>query len=205
MKTIDRIVEYVKRDGSATAKQLADLLEITTMGARLHLQALEEEGILQAFDVKAKVGRPSRHWALTQKGHQQFADRHADLAVQLLDAMEATVSREQLQAIIDVRHQANLKRYQNALLGCDSLEQKLQAITTLREQEGYMATLQADNDSYLLLEHHCPICRAAERQPLLCQSEIQLFKTLLGDDYLVERTAHIIAGERRCAYRISHR
>ena len=35
--------------------------------------------------VKVKVGRPARHWSLTQKGHEQFADRHGELTIQFID------------------------------------------------------------------------------------------------------------------------
>ncbi|MDW2144397.1 winged helix-turn-helix transcriptional regulator, partial [Vibrio sp. 1833] len=42
MKTVDRILQIVKRDGSVTAKQLSSELGMTTMGARQHLQGLED-------------------------------------------------------------------------------------------------------------------------------------------------------------------
>ncbi|EVU10668.1 deoR-like helix-turn-helix domain protein, partial [Vibrio parahaemolyticus V-223/04] len=61
MKTVDRILQIVKRDGSVTAKQLSSELGMTTMGARQHLQGLEDDGILSIHDVKVKVGRPTRH------------------------------------------------------------------------------------------------------------------------------------------------
>lgn len=57
MKTVDRILQIVKRDGSVTAKQLSSELGMTTMGARQHLQGLEDDGILSIHDVKVKVGR----------------------------------------------------------------------------------------------------------------------------------------------------
>ncbi|CSA19541.1 transcriptional regulator [Vibrio cholerae] len=41
MKTVDRILHTIKREGTVTAKQLAEDLGITTMGARQHLQSLE--------------------------------------------------------------------------------------------------------------------------------------------------------------------
>ncbi|MFM2651716.1 transcriptional regulator, partial [Vibrio alginolyticus] len=49
---------------------------------------------------------------------------------------------------------------------------------------------------------HCPICKAATRCPSLCQSELSVFQSLLGYDTKVERTEHIISGQRRCVYRI---
>ncbi len=57
--------------------------------------------------------------------------------------------------------------------------------------------------SFLLIENHCPILRgrrAACRG--LCREELILFSSVLGDDVGVERTDHILAGARHCAYRI---
>jgi predicted ArsR family transcriptional regulator len=61
MKTADKILHTLKREGAVTAKQLADRFEITTMGARQHLQSLEEDGLIHFYDVKVKVGRPTGH------------------------------------------------------------------------------------------------------------------------------------------------
>ncbi len=47
MKTADRILQKLKREGSLTAKKLSEDLDMTSMGARQHLQALEENGLLE--------------------------------------------------------------------------------------------------------------------------------------------------------------
>ena len=61
-----------------------------------------------------------------------------------------------------------------------------------------------DSDGALvLIEHHCPICVAASACQNLCRSELQLFRAVLGDDVEVERTQHLLAGDRRCAYRVT--
>jgi predicted ArsR family transcriptional regulator len=39
----------------------------------------------------------------------------------------------------------------------------------------------------------------------LCTSELELFRAALGDDVEVERTQHLMAGDVRCAYRVSAR
>ena len=36
-----------------------------------------------------------------------------------------------------------------------------------------------------------------------CRAELALFQAALGDGVSVERTDHILAGARRCAYRIT--
>ncbi|UTV27924.1 helix-turn-helix transcriptional regulator [Photobacterium atrarenae] len=202
MKTIDKILNRMKRDGPVTAKMLADELSLTTMGVRQHLQGLEEEGLVDFQDIKAKVGRPTRHWNLTGKGHRRFTDRHGELIIQMLDSVEEIFGTDGLSQVVERRENQTFEQYQQAMATSADLREKLEILTTLREQEGYMAELHQDGDSFVLVENHCPICHAAKRCPSLCKSELAVFQRLLGAEYQVERNEHIIAGERRCAYRI---
>ncbi len=203
MKTTDRILESIKRNGAVTAKQLSEEFGMTSMGARQHLQALEEDGLLQFEDIKAKVGRPNRHWSLTQKGHDQFSDRHRDLTIQVIDAVEHLFGQEGLAKVALERENSVYQSYRTAMQDCLTLPSKLQKLVELRSAEGYMAELQETPSGFLFIENHCPICKAATRCRSLCQSELNVFQRLIGDDYLVSRTEHIVEGERRCVYRIT--
>jgi len=66
-----------------------------------------------------------------------------------------------------------------------------------------MAEWRKDGDAFLLLEHHCPICAAATACQGFCRSELEIFRDALGRDAVVERVEHLLAGARRCAYRIT--
>ena len=57
--------------------------------------------------------------------------------------------------------------------------------------------------AWLLVEDHCPICAAAAICQGLCRSELEIFARCLGRDVQVERVEHVLAGGRRCAYRVS--
>ncbi len=76
----------------------------------------------------------------------------------------------------------------------------------MRTEEGYLAEVVDDPDGkgVLLVEHHCPICTAATACAGLCTSELDLFRDVLGASVKVERTQHLLSGDRRCAYRITH-
>ena len=203
MKTTDRILESIKRNGAVTAKQLSEEFGMTSMGARQHLQALEEDGLLQFEDIKAKVGRPNRHWSLTQKGHDQFSDRHRDLTIQVIDAVEHLFGQEGLEKVALERENSVYLSYQAAMADCIDLHSKLTKLVELRTVEGYMAELQQTESGFLFIENHCPICKAATRCRSLCQSELNVFQKLLGNDNVVSRTEHIVEGERRCVYEIT--
>ncbi|NVJ58680.1 MAG: transcriptional regulator [Vibrionaceae bacterium] len=203
MKSAEKILETIKRDGSVTAKQLADKLGMTTMGARQHLQALEHEGLVSFSDLKVKIGRPTRHWALTAKGHSQFSDRHSDLTIHVIEAVENLFGVEGLQKIAEEREEKTYQLYVSELEKCSTLEQKLSRLVELRQQEGYMAELEEKSEQFFLIENHCPICKAAKHCPSLCQSELNIFQRLLGEQCLVTRREHIVSGERRCVYQIA--
>ena len=60
----------------------------------------------------------------------------------------------------------------------------------------------ADGHGFLLIENHCPICRAAVACTGLCRQELEVFRAALGRGIVIKRTDHILAGARRCAYSI---
>ena len=67
-----------------------------------------------------------------------------------------------------------------------------------------MAEWRRDDDgSLVLVENHCPICAAAAKCQNLCRSELAIFRDVLGEAAEVERTDHVLAGARRCAYRVT--
>ncbi len=203
MKTSDKIIDKIKREGAITAKQIAESFGITSMGARQHLQGLEDDGVVQYYDQKVKVGRPTRHWTLTEKGHQQFSDRHGELAIQMIDAVEELFGEEGLAKVANQREAQTLNRYLPTFSEIHNLEQRVAELVKLRSNEGYMAEYQPSDNGFLLIENHCPICKAATRCEALCQSELNIFQALLGEDVTVSRTEHIVQSQRRCCYQIT--
>ena len=202
MKTHDKIIQLLKTEGPLTAKILAGKLNLTTMGVRQHVQALEETGELVFKDEKAARGRPTRYWSLTEKSNRRFADRHDDLTVQLLDSVIALFGDDGLEKMISHRESTAMSHYRLALADRYGVEEKLQTLAALRTKEGYMATIEESEGVYWLMENHCPICAAATKCLNFCRSELELFQTLMDDIAIVSREEHIIEGARRCAYKV---
>ncbi|MDO6684324.1 MULTISPECIES: helix-turn-helix transcriptional regulator [unclassified Agarivorans] len=202
MKTTDNILYRIKSQGGQTVKMLAEQLAITSMGVRQHLQSLEKEGLIEHFDQKVKVGRPTRFWQLTDKGHGRFPDCHSDLSVQLLGAVQQVFGDAGMEQLISHREQQSFSAYQQALAGHTDIADKLERLSAKRSQEGYMASWQKDQQDYYFIEDHCPICVAATECQGLCRSELEMLQKLFAECQ-VERTEHIVAGSRRCAYKLS--
>ncbi|WP_374582823.1 helix-turn-helix transcriptional regulator [Pseudoduganella sp.] len=203
MNTADQILFLLKTRGPRTAQQLADLLELTSMGARRHLEAAEAAGLVRFEDVAEKVGRPSRRWLLTEAGHARFPDRHADLTLQLITQVRSLFGEEGMDKLIAAREKSTEAAYRDAIGNEPGLAQRVEALALARDAEGYMAQVeQAEDGSLLLVENHCPICAAARECQNFCRSELEVFQRVLGPGASVERAEHLLSGARRCAYRI---
>ena len=81
---------------------------------------------------------------------------------------------------------------------------KIARLAELRNSDGYLAEWDKDDEGFILIENHCPICAAAQRCADICDAEMNTFKEIFGDNVSVERIDHIIAGARRCAYKIKN-
>ena len=204
MNTSDHILFLLKTRGASTAQQLAEHLQLTSMGVRRHLELAQERGFLLTEDRADKVGRPARYWLLSDAGHARFPDRHSDLTVQLIAQVRTLFGEAGLNKLINAREKLSEASYNARMAGSKALSQKLAKLVEARDAEGYMAQMEKQADgSFLLIENHCPICAAATECQGFCKSELDVFRRTLGPGSSVERVEHVLAGARRCVYRIA--
>lgn len=199
----DRFLVLLKMHGPQTAADLGKAAGVTGEAARQQLTRLAEEGLLLATAEPRGVGRPVQIWSLTESGNARFPDAHAELAAQLIQAMRCQIGEEALDRVIDARAAESKAAYTKALDGSGSLGERVARLAAARTKEGYMAESWKEGKAHILVENHCPICVAATACQGFCRAELQTFQDVLGPGVSVERTEHIVGGDRRCAYRIS--
>ncbi len=201
------VLDYLKRNGPSEAAIVAKELGVTPMAVRQHLYALEDEGLVSfmAAPKDGARGRPSKLWQVEQSANSFFADAHADLSVELIANIKDVFGEQGLETLIAKRTKHQIAEYRAALASASSLKEKVKRLARLRTAAGYMADAKTDGDSFLLVENHCPICRAAAACTGLCRQELEVFRAALGPEAAVERTDHILAGARRCAYKVRPR
>ena len=203
-QTADAILHHLKTHGPQAAKALASRLGMTAEGVRQHLAKLRDAGLVAHRDEPEGVGRPKRYWRLSESGHGRFPDGHSQLMLDMVTAVRDEFGDAGLDRLIAARETQMLEGYVERLRGHDGLDSRVSALAALRAEEGYMAEARADGDGgFLLIENHCPICAAAAACQGFCRSELEIFRRVLGPGVRVERDEHLLAGARRCAYRIS--
>lgn len=214
-RTRHSLLERLKWHGAQDAGALAEALGVSAMAVRQHLYALASEGLVTFEERSGKVGRPTKLWRLTSAADRFFPDGHAELVLSLLAALREALGEDGLDRLLAARTAEQVAAYGGRVKASDPLRTRLEALARIRGEEGYMAAVEPIEPAestgdvaggvgggFLLVENHCPVCAAARACQGLCAAELEVFRRVLGPDVTVERTDHILAGARRCAYRV---
>ena len=202
--TPERILLRLKTRGPAATAELARELGMSAEAARQQLQKLAADGLIagRQADTAARAGRPRQDWELSATGHARFPDTHAQLTVQLLGSIRQLFGEPGLDKLINQREDDMRAQYLRLCADLPTLPKKLEKLADIRSAEGYMARVEKEGKDWLLIEDHCPICAAAMTCQGFCRSELQLFGEVLGSEAGITREEHLLAGARRCVYRI---
>ena len=199
----DRILFFLKSQGSASTARLAQLLQTSAEAARQQVQKLVAAGWIEGQQETASgVGRPRQNWVLTEAGNRRFPDAHAQLTAQLLGSVRQIFGADGLDRLIGQREAEARVVYRQTCTG-KTLPKRLEQLAAIRSAEGYMARIERDGQDWMLIEDHCPICVAARTCEGFCRSELQIFQDIVGPEAVVTREQHLLAGATRCAYRIA--
>jgi predicted ArsR family transcriptional regulator len=201
-KTRRAIVKLLKSEGALDSARLAERLRLTPMAVRQHLYALQREKLVTAEERPVPRGRPAKHWQLTSEADRLFPDAYAELSLALIGAVGKTFGSSGLKRVLEARGAMQRADYGARIPAPAPLDVKLHELARVRTEEGYMAEVAREGDGFLFIERHCPICAAANACQGFCSTELDLFRAVLGAGVAIERTEHIIAGDRRCVYRV---
>jgi predicted ArsR family transcriptional regulator len=198
------IVKLLKTEGALDSGQLAKRLHLTPMAVRQHLYGLQREKLVTSEERRVPIGRPAKHWRLTRQADGLFPDAYAELNVALIEAVGNAFGPRGLQRVLESREAKQRTDLARRVVRSAPLKARLLQLARVRTEEGYMAEVRPDGrGGFLFIENHCPICAAATVCQGFCTTELDLFRTVLGPDALVERTEHIVSGDRRCVYTVT--
>ena len=202
--TAERILFLLKTRGPLKTADLGPMLNITPEAARQQIQKLVETGMIVGCLIPpVGAGRPSQKWILTDAAQARFPNTHAQLTAQLIVSIKLIYGSEGIDKVVETMELANTREYIAACEQGRNLEEKVRLLVDIRDTAGYMASMEAEGDNWLIIENHCPICVAAQQCQGFCRAELQVFQAAIGDAGQVERIEHMITGNRRCVYRVT--
>ncbi len=207
--TRKRILYTLLKRQRCTINELAEAVGITPISVRHHISKLEAEGLVTSDEERHGVGRPRRQYYLTESGLEQFPSQYVRLTTQLLRQLKATLPAPMVSKIFTEMARNMAKDYANqGDAEAMSLEDRLQFITTLLNQEGFVVTWEQENDYYILKESVCPYFRIGKDHPEVCVLDRTFIASLL--EIPPEKIKHehcILNGDKQCRFiipKLSH-
>ena len=201
------VLHAVRHIGDATVDEVAEYLGITVSGARQHLSALSDDGLVATTETSRGTrirGRPRLTYHATELADAVFPKAYAALTNELLGYL-AEESTETIDRLFARRRDERINNALTRLATRRSLGAKVEELARILDEDGYLATSErVGRDHFRVIEHNCAITAVARRYGQACTSELDFIRAALPEAR-VERTSHMIEGARHCAYDITRR
>ncbi len=198
--TRQQILDYLRRHGRGTVKELGQLLGLTSTGIRQHLTVLERDNLVEAREERGRVGRPTLVYSITATADDLFPKAYDQLVSVLLEEMRATAGNEQLYQILQRVARRLAEPHMDGVDG-RPLDERVKTAADVLERQGCVAEVsKAGGDEYLIDEYSCPFPKAAERDSSVCALHVEFVHLITGADTRLTRS--LLRGESACTYRV---
>ncbi len=194
------VLQAIRAQGQATVASLAQALGISPIAVRHHLTSLQAEGLLNVSLARQTVGRPKHVYSLTEAAERHFVPAQRTFAERLLDELKASLTPEQLAAIIDRMAENIAMRYGRLPLQ-GGFEERLKKLVDILGEEGFSAVIRRVESGALQAELSCPYVLVGQRYADSCRLERTVIRSVLGQ--AVQRTACVLDGDRLCVFSLA--
>lgn len=196
-----RIVEFIKRNGAASIKELEDLLGVTTTAVRQHLIALQTEGYVMRQSVHTGVGRPHHAYSITPKAHELFACHCDDLALTLLEEVFALEGKERAALLLDRVGDRLAARYADSVQS-EVLQERVEQLADALYTRGVLTDVEVEDEETIVLRaYNCPYHELAQEHRDICEMDEEVMRKVLGSD--VNLSECMMDGHHGCAFVVS--
>ena len=197
--TRQQILDYLRREGRVTVKELDRLLGLTSTGIRQHLTVLERDGLVEAFEERGRVGRPALVYRLTEQGDALYPKQYDLLANIVLEEVREVAGAEGLQTILKRGATRFADPYRERLNG-KSLPDRVAEASLIIQERGCVSDSVQDGEDWLISQYTCPFPNVARENSSVCALDVEFVRQLVGAD--ARLTKSLLRGDRSCTYRI---
>lgn len=201
-KTRQRILDYLKRNESATVDELSEVLDnLTAVTVRHHLDVLRGEGMISQPEIihRNTPGRPRYAYRLTEKATNFFPQNINTLASHTFSEMKSLWDEQQIATMLNgvaVRMAADFPHKDAE----EPLDVRLERIVDFLNEQGYEASWEKSDGGFELRTRNCPYRTLTELHQEPCLIDMYFISKLLG--FVPKRTETIRQGADTCTYLI---
>lgn len=199
--TRSRVLKSLLLNQKRTVNELAESVGINPISVRHHVNKLEAEGLIQSEEERHGVGRPRLIYSLTRDGMELFPQRYLQLTLRLLEQLKSRLPEKVLGEIFrEVAEGITEDQTKNVDLEKLDLRERLELLQEVLSAEGYMVSLEEDEESFYVIEASCPYHHVGEDYPEICVVDKELIALFSTSE--PKRIECILDGDKQCTYKI---
>jgi DeoR family suf operon transcriptional repressor len=195
--TRERVLHTLLTREKCTINELAEAVDINPISVRHHISRLEADGLVTSAEERHGVGRPRRHYYLTEKGRERFPSRYIRLMLRLLEQLKETMPASMVGQLFSQMARDLASDYTAELEGL-TMEERLNQLTRLMSAEGFTVEWEQQGNEYNIRESNCPYYHVGQNHPEVCSVDQTLISTLLA--LPAHKVTCMLHGDTSCTY-----
>ncbi len=194
-----RILEFLKRHGSASVADLSHGLGLTPVTIRHHLEALMADDLVEEPAPRRRPGpgRPEMAYRLSPSADSYLPRNYGELCACLVGVLDGEPGSAVGSALAAAG--ASLGRSQVRRAGAGRGEGR-RTLLAILERRGYLPAWDPAGEAPSLILNNCPYLEVARITPGVCQFDLGLITSVLGVGVRLE--ASIAEQDRACRFRM---
>ena len=177
--TRGRILALLRRE-SHTVEELAKAVGVSDNAVRMHLAALERDGVVRQHGVRASGpagGKPAYAYEVAPDAERLFTKAYIPVLSQLVAVLEERMSTRELQGILrEVGRRLATARGPSP----GGLRDRAEAAATVLTELGGIVDVEESDDQIVLRGFSCPLADAVRAHPTTCHAAESLVTELVG-------------------------
>src|SRR5437867_5714536 len=162
-----------------TANDIASDLHMQASAARKHLEHLVKLGIVEDEFQTARIGRPKKVYALSEKGREMFPRRYDTILNHLVERLAKVESPSYAESLMKMIGKEIAEKIDDHDLTRD---QHASHVLTELNRLGFESSVKRDSKGLTVISRNCPLYKTAlAHQEVICRGlHGELLKTSLG-------------------------
>ena len=171
-----RVIDALRR-GPRTLDRLVQELGLTRTAVRLHLATLERDGQVERRGLQRGRTKPAYVYELTGAAEEQLSRAYVPVLTQLLHVLSRRLDRA---AFDDVMRDVGRGLLAEHGRPRGALRARVEAASHLLNPLGGLTEVDAENDTFVIRSHGCPLAATATDHPETCNAMESLVSEFVG-------------------------
>ncbi len=189
----------LRNKNGLTVDQIAGDLGVTRTAVNQHLTSLERDGHILRKEVVATGGRPSRIYALSERGVHLFPKNYDMFSMKTLEALISAVGVGQTGKVLEQLGR-DLGKDLGAQLSTKKLGERIQPIADVLQDFGFDAHVEEDapKNAPAIKAYNCIYHTLARTNPDVCKLDLAFLTEASGTT--VDHAACMAKGDNECRF-----